>query len=288
MMTSSVKLTRYARRYRSQLLRLIHEEYRQHLHLDWQTVDDWIDDTEVPVFLAWDDDDRLVGAIAASAPMGRASWLRLTAIDDDVDAGGIFSELWHTLRAELLNMAVTEVGVLVLRPWLTPYLEAHGFQYTEDIITMRREESPIPDPLGVDVAIRRANLEEVPQVLEIDHAAFGPMWQLSFQSLRQAARLSASFTVAEYNGQMVGYQLTTQHYEGAHLARLATLPALQGMGIGGLLLGEMIKQFHRRGIDTISVNTQETNMQSRRLYERYGFRPSGLDMPYWAVTISRE
>jgi [ribosomal protein S18]-alanine N-acetyltransferase len=185
----------------------------------------------------------------------------------------------------LVELGVRDVGVLVLRPWIAPNLSPLGFTFTEDIVTLRRRGANHPEPLRTDVTIRTAYLEEVPQILKIDQVAFEPIWQMTLLTLRQAARMSSSFTVAEVDGKMVGYQLSTLHNDGAHLARLAVLPDVQGGGIGGALLGDLIGRFVRRNILTLTVNTQATNIRSQNLYRRYGFDPTGLDIPYWHLSI---
>ncbi len=284
MITSPIQLTTYTRRYRRELMRLIQNDQRLHVHLDWNTVDEWISDPDVPIVLAWLDDD-LVGAIAGSPALHGSSWLRLLSFSNSVDIDEVLHELWAALRAQLSTADVAEVGALMLRPWLESHLAILGFSREETIVTLRRQGMNVPAPLRNDVKIRQVDWREVPTVIEVDHAAFGPLWQLNAPSLRQAARLSASFTVAELNGRMVGYQLSTLYRDGLHLARLATLPEVQGQGIGGVLLGQLIDQFARRGVLSVTVNTQRSNLQSQRLYQRYGFDLTGLDMDVWMIHI---
>jgi [ribosomal protein S18]-alanine N-acetyltransferase len=111
------------------------------------------------------------------------------------------------------------------------------------------------------------------------------MWQLDVGTLRQAARMAFSFTIAELDGKNLGYQISTVYNDGVHLARLATLPEAQGNGIGGVLLGDMIERFLRRGFQAATVNTQRSNEQSQRLYKRYGFEFTGLNMPVWSLKL---
>jgi ribosomal-protein-alanine N-acetyltransferase len=227
----------------------------------------------------------LIGAVAASPPRDSTSWLRLVAIHDESDVDSVLIDLWLALKSYLAAMAVREVGALLLQPWLAPHLATLGFDYQEDIVTLRREGTPIPAPLRHDLYIRHGDARNLQQAVDIDHAAFAPLWQLSSASMRQAIRESASFTLAELNGQPVGYQLTTLFAHSIHLARLAVNPDVQGGGIGGALLGEMLNNFARRGILTCSVNTQASNVQSQHLYQRYGFELTGQDMPYWSITL---
>ncbi|MBX3064353.1 MAG: GNAT family N-acetyltransferase [Anaerolineae bacterium] len=274
----------YARRYRRATMRLVTEAYLVHTHLDWQSVDDWLDDPTMLMLMAWRD-NVLHGVIATSEVLGGATWLRLVAVADLAEPAGVLAALWSALRSLLIVNSVREVGVLLIRNWLLDHLPALGFNYGEDIVTLRRYGTDILPPLHDDVRIRPAYWNDLPAVVAIDHAAFGPLWQMGSRSLRYASRMAASFSLAELQGQLVGYQLSTQHSDGGHLARLAVLPEVQGHGIGGSLLGAMLRHFVRRGIESVSVNTQEHNVQSQRLYERYGFERTMQDLPFWKIEL---
>jgi ribosomal protein S18 acetylase RimI-like enzyme len=119
----------------------------------------------------------------------------------------------------------------------------------------------------------------------VDHAAFSPPWQLSLSDLRQAMRLAASCTVATLDERIVGYQLSTRHRESGHLARLAVEPNLQGGGVGGAMLNRLLMYFHERSVHIVTVNTQETNTRSQRLYNYYGFFRNGYDLPVWVSLV---
>jgi N-acetylglutamate synthase-like GNAT family acetyltransferase len=273
------------RRHRRVTLRLVNEAMQVHTHLDWQTVDDWLDDPDAMILLAWQN-NALQGVMAASEVIGGASWLRLVAVEDDANPNEVIGALWQALRTKLIVMGVREMGVLVLRSWLTDFLAPLGFNYCEDIVTLRRYgHEEVPPSLRPEIHIRPAYWNDVPPVIEVDHAAFGPLWRMSKPALRQASRFAAHFTLAEIGGSVVGYQLSTQHSDGAHLARLAVLPALQGHGIGGALVGHMLNNFMRKGLPSVSVNTQETNTQSQNLYIRYGFQRTMQDLPFWKIEL---
>ena len=284
MITSQITVSPYIRRYRGDVLRFLQHEDRLHIHLDWHTVDEWISSEDALIFVA-EHDRKLIGVIGASMPLNGATWLRLLALGDGVDPDTLLGSLWHSLQSALVDLGVTEIAALILYPWLLAHLQRVGFTYREEIVTLRREGMHVPRPLRADVAVRRADWRESATVVEIDHAAFEPMWQLDEATLRQAARMAYSFTIAAVGGRNVGYQISTMYNDGVHLARLATLPDVQGTGVGGLLLGDMIERFLRRGIQIATVNTQRSNQQSQRLYQRYGFDFTGLDMPVWSLRL---
>jgi ribosomal protein S18 acetylase RimI-like enzyme len=66
---------------------------------------------------------------------------------------------------------------------------------------------------------------------------------------------------------------------------LAILPAAQGQGVGAQLLSDMVMRFTRRGFRSFTVNTQETNERSQRLYQRFGFVRNGYDLPVWFIHL---
>jgi len=91
--------------------------------------------------------------------------------------------------------------------------------------------------------------------------------------------------VAEREGQIIGYQVSTPTTRGGHLARLATLPQFQGQGIGYALVRDALSRFTQRGAQTITVNTQKNNLSSLALYRKAGFTPTGEEYPVYQYIV---
>jgi GNAT superfamily N-acetyltransferase len=279
-----ITLTPYRRSAQRELMQLIDYQSRLHIHLDWTTPDEWVNDPNTCFRLAWQA-DQLVGALAISPPIEGSAWIRLAAVFDDVDPAQIFNALLESVRPEIKSVGVRELGVLIVQNWLEPLLPANGFHPYEKVVTLQRENQVIPSPLRTDLQIVRGELTHLQDAIRVDHAAFLPIWRMPADSLRMAIRGAHSFTLARLAGRTVGYQISMRYGDTGHLARLATLPDLQGKGIGGALLGEMLTSLQKRGLSRITVNTQATNQQSIHLYQRYGFELSGLDHPVWLRPI---
>jgi ribosomal protein S18 acetylase RimI-like enzyme len=280
---AGLHLTAYARRHHRTVMTLInHIGTYLHNHLDWIDLADWLDMPNVPIQLAWQE-DQLVGVMAFSPPIDGASWLRLAAVDEESDVAQVLQMLWLALQQHPSLQLVHTYGALLSQRWLSPYLSGFGFAFKEHIVTMRREGDYTPQGVKTAVHIRRTDDREVGEAHAIDRVAFGPLWQMGLPGMRRAIRDSASFTVAEQDGQAIGYQISSGHWSTAHLARLAVLPELQGQGIGAMLLDELIADFARRGITIITVNTQESNIRSQALYQRFGFTHTSNDTPFWQM-----
>lgn len=273
-------LTPFERRYRQAVLELFFHHLHTHAHLDWHEVGQWLDLHEAPMYLAWYN-GRLAGMMAVSVPLNGTCWLRLIGVADGIPPKEVLFALWGALRPALRAQGVQMVAVLVMNDWLTPFLPALGFVYDEDIVTLRRDGGSWPPRPELPIAIRATVLEDVPRMTLIDQSAFSPPWQQSQQDLRQAQRIASACTVAVWQGSIIGYQLSTLHRQSAHLARLAVLPQMQGRGVGAVLLDDLLRRFLRRGVNSITVNTQISNHHSQHLYERYGFVRNGYDLGVW-------
>ncbi len=279
-----LSITPYERRYLQRVRDLLFHNQLVHTHLDWHETDQWLDMQTAPMRLAWYK-GRLIGALGVSAPLNRTCWVRLAVVQDHADHLHVLHALWDDLALELRSRFIESVALLAMRDWILRYVPQLGFQYMEDIITLERAGADLPPPRPNHLVIRSAEVSDLEAMAGVDNTAFVPPWQLSLDELRQAHRISASCTVGLLDNIVVAYQLTTLYFDGAHLARLAVLPQMQGLGLGGALLGDVLQRFFRRGVYTMTLNTQSSNTRSRRLYAHYGFKPNGYDLPYWVVRL---
>lgn len=283
---SAPTLTPYERRHREAVRDLLFRGYRTHTHLDWQETDQWLDDGErYPSRLAWQN-GRLQGILATSEALNHTCWLRVAAVSDRADAQSIITMLWDDLLPELRARGIETVALLMIRSWIASYVSRLGFQQREEIITLRRAQAPLPNGKQPDgLAIRLAQAEDLPTILAVDNNAFAAPWQMSSDELRQALRIAASCTLAEMDGEIVGYQLSTLYFDGAHLARLAVAPEVQGVGVARTLLTDVLERFARRNVHAMTVNTQLSNVRSQHLYANFGFERTGYDLPVWMVDL---
>jgi len=283
MITTSQIVTRSATKNdSSKLANLIHFEAFVHRHLDYRPPLDWIGRDP---FLVLEDDGRIEAAIACPPDPPSVGWIRLFAASSKVSPEYAWSCLWDSaLKSLAANQQVQYIAAIPLYHWFGTLLQKSGFEQTYSIVMLSRETSSIPTPLpSKRIAIRPMALDDLKIVQMIDEASFTPVWANSIEYLEIAFRQAVVATVAEVDGELSGYQISTATVIGAHLARLAVLPNMQGKGIGYALLYDLIHQISRRGARTITVNTQKTNYASLNLYTRVGFVLSGEDYPIYEL-----
>jgi len=128
---------------------------------------------------------------------------------------------------------------------------------------------------------------DLPAVAEVDKSAFELLWQNDLPTLERAYPQAVWAAVAEMDGQVVGYQLSTRNPLGVHLARLAVRPEMQGKGLGYALVADLIQHASQHGVTHITVNTQNDNATSLALYQRMGFRETGERYPVYQFHVIR-
>lgn len=264
-------------------------EQRVHMHLDWLPVENWLG---AQPFIVAERRGRVVGALACPPDLPEVAWVRLIALADGVEAGRTWEALWTLARQDLAGQPGLSVAGLSLAPWTAPLYEAVGFAHTHDVVVLRRKLTrPVPKTLlAVNgrrplVSVRLAEERDHAAILQTDAAAFDTPWQLSPAMLRAALSQADHLSLAEQDGRVIGYQLTTAGGGAAHLARLAVIPEMQGQGIGSALVAETLEHYHRRGGREITVNTQHNNAASLAVYRRLGFELTGERMPVYQLVI---
>lgn len=264
------------------LANLIHFETLVHRHLDWRPPLEWIGSEP---YLVIEEENRLIAALACPPDPPSVAWLRLFAVTNKIDLAEAWSLLWMQSLEQLTNQPGIQIAAIPLQSWFQRLLQISGFKSITNVVMMVWDAGFIPPPSPVPgISIRPMNIDDLAIVESLDESAFGTIWHNSKSSLGYAYRQAALATVAEFEGQIVAYQISTSMQMGGHLARLATHPDFQRRGIGVMLVRDLLVQFKQRGALRISVNTQEDNYASIALYERAGFTLTGESYPVFQYT----
>lgn len=255
---------------------LIHFEQYAHRHLDWRGPLEWVGS---PYFWLAQHNGRAVAALACPPDPEEVYWLRLFASASSVSLRDSWRVLWETARLALRGQT-GQVAVIALHDWMAALAEESGFLYEDDIVMMTWSGAPRPtEAMPADIHLRPMTVNDLPEVADVDRAAFSRLWQNSLASLRLAFPQAGVAMVAEMDSQVVGYQISTFGPFGAHLARLAVHPNAQRRGVGRALLADLIDKVSAHGLQRITVNTQGKNLASQALYRKMGFTRNGENYP---------
>lgn len=266
------------------LANLIHFEAYVHRHLDYRPPLDWFGKEP---FLVLEQNQSIVSTLACPPDPAPVAWMRLFAAASRPLAESSWMQLWEEARTNLRSMENPRLAAAIpMQSWFERLVSASGFEQTHRIVMLSWENRSLPAALPVEgLNIRPMTLDDLQAVQRVDAAAFPLIWQHSLAYLELAFRQAAVATVAEKDGDLVGYQISTGTPIGGHLARLAVEPDLQHLGIGRVLLHDLLTQFMRRGARTVTVNTQKNNSASLKLYRHMGFVLTPEEYPIYQIDL---
>lgn len=269
---------------RQHLANLIHFGAYVHRHLDWRPPLDWIG---LSPFLIARSGREVVAALACPQDPPNVAWIRLFAVAHDMAPSSVWEELWTAARFQLQELvSPPKVAAIPLNDWFSRLLQGSQFTSTHKVVVLSWNHTGRPPArLEPNMNLRPMLLDDLADIERIDAAAFGGVWQNSRACLEIAFRQSSLATVVEWDGRLVGYQISTVTQIGGHLARLAVIPEYQGKGIGFALIDDMLRQFERRGVRNVTVNTQSDNQVSLALYQKSGFRLTGEEYPVYEFNL---
>ena len=258
--------------YRKKLLTVLDDAEWRHQHLDWLNPEDLLD--EKPFLLCFND-HRLAACLACPRGPESIAWIRILAIAAGYRPEQIWGKLWPATLEQLHSQRVSTIAALIISNWLKPLLVRSGFQDTNALVFFRWDGDPPPPSPDCPGNLRQAQSSDFQALTQLDQRAFRGLWANSSKELMQAFQKASFLTLIESGGKPIGYQISTFSAWGIHLSRLAVEPHWQGSGIGTALVTDLLHQAQRKGHLSVTVNTQEDNLRSIRLYQRLGFHTTG-------------
>ena len=156
------------------------------------------------------------------------------------------------------------------------------------------------------VRLRPMTVDDLPGVMVLEEELFAPdTWTLAMYRDELSRADTRYYVVAEFHldgdddeeegGKpvLVGYAGLIAYDDEAHVATLGVTKALQGEGIGSLLLDDLLAEADRRS-PVVLLEVRADNQKAQGLYQRRGFveigrrhgyyQPSGAD----AVVMKRK
>jgi [ribosomal protein S18]-alanine N-acetyltransferase len=268
-----------------QIANLLQVSPHIHRHLDWRHPLDWLGSSP---FYVLESHGQISAALACPPDPPQVAWVRLFVNFGTISLEESWETLWEAAHRDLVHKGRFIAAAIVLQDWYDELLITSGFSTHQSIVMLERDEGSPVSPSGrPEVSIRGMLQYDLPAVAEVDAAAFDLLWQNSLLSLERAYPQAAFASVAELDGRIIGYQLSTRNPLGAHLARLAVRPEAQGQGVGRSLVAELIQKTGQRGMSRLTVNTQSDNATSLAVYKSTGFHETGERYPVYQFQVSQ-
>jgi len=260
------------------LAHLVKNSVYIHRHLDWRMPEDWLGHQP---FLVLRDSYGPQAALACPEDPEGVAWIRFFACSYSIK----LLQTWTDLLNEVIKTTKANHPILAavaIQSWFEHVLIKSGFISRQKIVILDWFEGVRKTPItNSSITIRPILPEDIPVVTEVDQNSFEKLWQLSQAGLTAAYNQSSYATVAEYENEIVGYQISNLTTNSAHLSRLAVLPKLQKKHIGKMLVDDLLSYYTRSGIKHVTVNTQHNNAASLALYKNLGFSLTRESFPVY-------
>jgi ribosomal protein S18 acetylase RimI-like enzyme len=252
-------------------------------HVGWHPVSYW---AGRPVSLCL---EKTNGALAASLlvcpdQLGVA-WLQLFAAEVNPGARSAWERLWPSAMEALRPLGVDRVWVMTTQSWFAALLLASGFRISGHVVALMYCVGARPEGDASAEHILPVREADLAEIESLDQAAFPVPWQLDTPAVRETRLRSALATLYRVDGRVLGYQMAVPTAQGVHLARLAVHPDHRRRGIGRALVTHLLGYFSQQGAPRVTVNTQDDNAASLRLYRGLGFQPTGDSYPVYCFTL---
>lgn len=281
-MPKDYSLRRAVKEDHADLYSLLDDEYcLQHRHLDWHSPYDWLGHQPFWLLIK---DSKIAAALSCPADPPNIAWVRLFAISRYLRHLPTWDILFQKVVEDYRLQPSVMLASIALRKWYSDLLQEAGFKIHQQIVVLAwqgRPSKPGPNP---SITIRDMLPGDLVEVQKIDRQTFEPIWQNSLDVITRSYKLSNYATVIEFEGKMVGFQISSSTFDNGHLARLAVLPTYQNKGLGRSLVNDLLFHLYRNlDVQRITVNTQNDNPASLTLYERLGFRLTGDRFPVYLL-----
>ncbi|MEU9476462.1 ribosomal protein S18-alanine N-acetyltransferase [Streptomyces sp. NPDC048191] len=127
---------------------------------------------------------------------------------------------------------------------------------------------------------------DIDPVLELEKDLFpedtwsrGMFWSELAHS--RGAEATRRYVVAETDGRIVGYAGLVAAGEQGDVQTIAVARELQGTGLGGRLLAELLRAATAFECHEVMLECRVDNVRAQKLYERFGFEPIGFRRGYY-------
>ncbi|EJO5348068.1 ribosomal protein S18-alanine N-acetyltransferase [Clostridium botulinum] len=134
-----------------------------------------------------------------------------------------------------------------------------------------------------DIMLLPFSIEHVNGVMEIDNLSFSVPWSRNSYE-RELKNKLAKYIVAvdKNNSKVLGFAGVWFIIDECHITNIAVHPNYRRLGVGNILMLEIIRLCIQRNLAGITLEVRESNTAAKNLYYKYGFKDSGIRKGYYA------
>ncbi len=137
---------------------------------------------------------------------------------------------------------------------------------------------------GLFFTLAPMTIDDLDEVLAIERASFQTPWSRGAFRYELTQNRVARSLVVRAGGQLVGYLCLWEIGHEIHVTNVAVHPSFRRRGVGRALLGNVLEDARRNGVELVFLEVRPTNTEAVALYESFGFRVIGRRKGYYFDT----
>lgn len=131
------------------------------------------------------------------------------------------------------------------------------------------------------ISIRRMEVRDVPQVLEVEKASFTTPWTTDIFYHELTDNRHAHYYVVDLDDRIVGYAGMWVVIDEAQITNIAIHPEFRGYKLGEKLFQHMLLIAVKLGSVRLSLEVRESNLVAQKMYRKFGLVPGGIRKNYY-------
>lgn len=120
------------------------------------------------------------------------------------------------------------------------------------------------------MTVREMTKDDIPAAVMVDSNAFSDPWGDTAFS-EELTKDYSDYFVCEYEGEIAGYAGIWCIYETAELIRIGVSEKFRRLGIGNMLMEQILAASKSRGCERMMLEVREGNIAAQALYKKFGF-----------------
>ncbi|APH20209.1 ribosomal protein S18-alanine N-acetyltransferase [Clostridium botulinum] len=134
-----------------------------------------------------------------------------------------------------------------------------------------------------DIIVLPFSLEHIDGVIEIDNLSFSVPWSRNSYETELKNKFAKYIVVLnKETNKVLGFAGMWLIIDECHITNIAVHPNYRGLGIGNILMNEIIDICKEHNLTGITLEVRESNTAAKNLYYKYGFKDSGIRKGYYA------
>ena len=133
-----------------------------------------------------------------------------------------------------------------------------------------------------NIKIGKMEIEDIDDVMEVERKSFTIPWSRASFEQEILDNKHAVYITAKHNHKVVGYSGMWCVVDEVHVTNIAVHPDYRRMGIGKLLIEEMIRFANEMNMHSMFLEVRESNITAQKLYRKLGFKVTGRRKKYYS------